>query len=69
MVLSEGVLGLRRREYELERQAASHALEASRGQLAYLSTLVSERYILPFLHAQTQCRQAPTVDQVHKGYK
>ncbi|CAM9729833.1 unnamed protein product, partial [Sphacelaria rigidula] len=43
MVLSEGVLGLRRREYELERQAATHALEASRGQLAYLSTLVSER--------------------------
>lgn len=43
MVLSEGVLGLRRREYELERQAANHDLEGSRGQLAYLSTLVNER--------------------------
>lgn len=42
MVLSEGVLGIRRREYELERQAAAHDLESSRGQLAYLSTLVRE---------------------------
>ncbi|CAM9913537.1 unnamed protein product [Ectocarpus sp. 13 AM-2016] len=42
MVLSEGVLGIRRREYELERQAAVHELDSSRGQLAYLSTLVEE---------------------------
>lgn len=42
MVLSEGVLGIRRREYELERQAAAHDLESSRGHLAYLSTLVRE---------------------------
>lgn len=43
MVLTEGVLGIRRREYELERQASAHALESSRGQLSYLSTLVKER--------------------------
>lgn len=42
MVLSEGVLDLRRREYELERQASLHDLGSSRGQLAYLSTLSAE---------------------------
>lgn len=42
MVLSEGVLRIRRREYELERQASVHDLDNSRGQLAYLSTLVEE---------------------------
>ncbi|CAM9402424.1 unnamed protein product, partial [Hapterophycus canaliculatus] len=42
MILTEGVLGIRRREYELERQASAHALDSSRGQLAYLSTLVKE---------------------------
>lgn len=42
MVLSEGLLRLRRREYEVERQAAVHNLSKRRGQLAYLSTLVNE---------------------------
>lgn len=45
MVLSEGVLGIRRREYELERQASAHDLDSSRGQLAYLSTLVKEGWV------------------------
>lgn len=43
MVLAEGELALRRREYEFRRQAAAHSLDRSRGQLAYLSTLVTER--------------------------
>ncbi|CAM9911722.1 unnamed protein product, partial [Scytosiphon promiscuus] len=48
MVLTEGVLGIRRREYELERQASAHALESSRGQLSRRHNLV-----VPFRSGET----------------